>query len=969
MASLLVVGSEKDYSEKVMNIKTLLILNLFTACLNANEVLPFEDSLFPRLWGIKNSGQTIFIQDSDLSRQKISGTVGVDINYVDTDRFDGGEENIVVAVIDSGVDIAHPDLSGRIWYNKICIDAPNAKNLSCNGHNFLDNTNNVSDDVGHGTHVAGIIAGNRNKIGILGASDRRVKIMPLKVINKSVNSFVYNGKLITDVIADAMIFAIKNGASVINLSLGWPKIIDTPKIRQAFLLAEEKNITVIAAAGNNNKDLPTYPCAYESVICVGAHENQGRITEFSNHGSKVDLLAPGEYIVSTYPTALESRTLRIKNYESKRGTSQAAPYVAASVAKLKVFSPSISNDEIKSYLFSTTIGNKISDDRYTKFGRMDQMNFFDLAKKKSDLKLKFMPLLKNLTEVKFKKSDKKFSFILPIKNLGSENDVLSEVCISSSFESIILEDECFYNIDISKGKVANLDIRGKILDIEADSQIKFKISIQDKAYYTDVFFTRDLNSDFELLSLDVAGANFDEMVAISNGRKLSRMAKVMDKHRLQSSNEYFYLEKALQTEQKTTVSLLSKLGQEFKVRNINLPRLNRVLSIHRQDINLDGNLDYMVYALSFNKENLELFFYDQNLNPLFKNLSQWSWPLSTFEGLPIEGGMEKFEWIKIQTSLFGEILVPTIFRAYEMPELDNSKIILERVLGRRNHQYYLEPALENNLVKIKLRVVDSFLSIKKLKEDLKVSSSFDLELIKVLPSSFEESKSGIVKTIFRIFNGEVSQYFLWTKDLINHSKVVKIDATFPVEDQAIFPIIDTDSGKVLKETVLSSLMNRSKAYVQYLDLNLAPAFEFINSWDNPIVGVIATFKKINGQKIMAMENRYTVTFFNDNTKERFDLPIYRDSSFPGQNFSETLIPIIKGGNPGLYVNSTLILGDRLYSMLFSEQGLIRPMESSVAVPENCVPLSPEKLIGSSEFQFSFLCKESDAKVKIKLLPM
>jgi hypothetical protein len=304
-----------------------------------------------------------------------------------------------------------------------------------------------------------------------------------------------------------------------------------------------------------------------------------------------------------------------------------------------------------------------------------------------------------------------------------------------------------------------------------------------------------------------------------------------------------------------------------------------------------------------------------------------------------------------------------------MPDQDNSKIILERVLGRKNHQYYLEPIRENNLVKIQLRVIDSVTSIKKLKEDLKVSSSFDLELIKLLPSSFDEAKLGLVNTIFRIFNGETSQYFLWTKDLINYSKVVKIDSNFPVEDQAIFPIIDSHTGKILKETVFSSLMNRSKANIQYLNQNLSNSFEFLNSWDNPIVGIIATFNKMDGQKIIVMENRYTVTFFNDSTKERLDLPIYRDSSFPGQNFSETLIPITKNGSPGLYVNSTLILGDRLYSMLYSEQGLVRPMESSVSIPDNCVPLSPEKLGTHSDFHFSFLCKESDSKVKIKLLPM
>jgi cell wall-associated protease len=199
--------------------KLALLLSLFSLSGIAlgTESLAVNDPLYNKQWALKNNGQVILKNISDLERVRVEGIPGNDINWVDTSGVAATKKELIVAVLDSGMDIDHPDLKGRVWYNeKLCTNAPNAKILACNGFNFLDGNNNVADDVGHGTHVAGVIAANRNSIGIAGAADARIKIMPIKVLNSQVSGFVYNGKLITDVIADAMVFAIKNGAEVIN---------------------------------------------------------------------------------------------------------------------------------------------------------------------------------------------------------------------------------------------------------------------------------------------------------------------------------------------------------------------------------------------------------------------------------------------------------------------------------------------------------------------------------------------------------------------------------------------------------------------------------------------------------------------------------------------------------------------------------------------------------------------------------
>lgn len=925
----------------------------------------FVDTLFPKQWAIKNNGQTIYLQDSDLSRKQVVGKAGVDINYVDTSAIATTKSELIVAVLDSGIDLTHPDLQGKIWYNaKLCTGAPNAKNLPCNGYNYLDGNTNLTDDIGHGTHVAGIIAAVKNNIGIVGAADPRIKIMPLKVLNNSVSGFVYNNKLITDVIADAMVFAIKNGAEVINLSLGWPKIIDTPKVRAAFQMAEDNNVMVIAAAGNNNKDLPTFPCSYESVICVAAHDNQGNLTDFTNHGAKVDVVAPGEYIISTYPQSLESRVLRIKNYEAKRGSSQAAPYVTASVATLKLLKPGLTNDNVRAILFNSakTVNEKTK--RFVKYGMLDQNKLY--SQTLDNLGFSLIPQLKNVTEVKFNKTQLKYGFQLPIKNLSSVASSAT-VCVRPNDNSVAVDNECFDIANLASNGISNLSISGSILDLKADSQVEFNVFVNDKKYELAVFFTRDINNDSEIKSELLVGASINDMMGVSNGRKLSRMIRIMDKHNTIKNPEYFYQESQKQTETQSVVSILTK-EDSWKVKYITLPKQNRILSIHRQDINLDGKPDYMVYTMANDKLNLKLFFFDQNLNPLFGKNSEWNWPLSTFEGLPIDAGNEKFEWLKISTNDFGTILVPTLLRAYSMPEEDNSKNILERIVSAQPHQYYLKPKLNNGSIAVELRVFDSVAMMKKIRAAINVDSSYRIEWIKDLPSNLTQYKSGTVVGLVRVTNDEDTKYFTiaMSGDAFT---LVNLDSAIPLEGSAIYKVFGIDEMKTANDIIYTNLLNRSRAnYVIAENGKISYGADLVNQWENPILSLIGAYK-VGDQRYFMMENRYSVSFSNQNGEFKYELPVYRDSSFPGQNFSETLVPIVIDAKPAVFVNSTLVFGERLYSMIGDETGLTRPFNLSVNIPDGCAPMAPEMIDGQKSFSYMFLCFDASRQIYLKSLPM
>jgi cell wall-associated protease len=954
---------------------TMLITLLMNTIASSAMAQGPSDPLYSKQWALENNGQVVLKYISDLERTSIKGSSGVDINWVDTKDLPSSQKDLVVAVIDSGVDITHPDLQGRIWFNEAqCANATNQATLPCNGYNYLETSTIVKDDIGHGTHVAGIIAANRNNnIGVSGAADPRVKIMPLKVLNSEVNGFVYKNKVITDVIADALTFAVKNGAQVVNLSLGWPKLIDLAKVKKAFEYAEENNVTIIAAAGNNNKDLPVFPCAYENVICVGALGNNGELTSFTNHGSKVDIVAPGDAIVSTLPLALESRGLRIKGYETKNGSSQAAPYVTAAIANLKLLHPGLTNDQVRSLLFRSS--KKLSSERsqrFVKFGALDMKELLRLADEKTE-KAFVNPQIKSLTEVKFNSTDRKFSFNLDLKNM-SGIPYKGLVCLKTFSEAIELDQNCLKVESILAHKTQTIPVTGAVLDMGSDSHILIQIQIDENVYQTSLVLSRDLNADSEVISHSLGKASFEDMGAINGDKRISRMARVFDKHKRIGFPEYFYLERLKQTELETKISLLTKDDGKFLIKNITLPKVEKVISIHRQDINQDGKMDYFVYTLSKKKDELQFYIFDEKLNPLFKNYPLWTMTLSTFEGLPVDAVQEKFEWLSLKHPLLGNVLVPSIYRAYTMPEVDNSKTIADRVLGAMSHQYYLNPVVTGQKMMLELRVIDSVKMMKVLGKEFGVTTTADTKsviLLKPFPQTAEESQKGKIRSLLVVVEDGVSKLYQVSLSVNgnNFSDITQLDSEKGIEQSLIYPIIDTKTGGITKESVFTTLLNRASAeFLVKNDHEISSIVKLQESWENPIMALIATFQEDVG-KTYLVESRSTLTLVRD-SEEKMALPVYRDSSFPGQSFSESLMPILSQGRPGIFINSTLIYGERLYSMVDTQdKGFIRPLRLSIGVPQGCVPLNPETLGDNSQYNYLFLCTDPNKDVSLKILPM
>jgi subtilisin family serine protease/flagellar hook assembly protein FlgD len=233
-----------------------------------------------------------------------------------------GDSRVRIAVVDTGVDVNHPDLRGRV----------------VGTYNAVTRGSSVTDAMGHGTFVAGVAAAKGNNgIGIAGAS-MGASILAVKVANSA-------NEIWSDAVANGIVWAADHGARVINLSLGSESTSQVES--DAIAYATRKGVMVVAAAGNNASTNRFYPAAYPHVVAVGATDAAGKRAWFSQHGAWVTVAAPGVNITGTTPTRGSSFFASTSGYSVGDGTSFSSPIVAAEAALLWSMRPSGSLADIR----------------------------------------------------------------------------------------------------------------------------------------------------------------------------------------------------------------------------------------------------------------------------------------------------------------------------------------------------------------------------------------------------------------------------------------------------------------------------------------------------------------------------------------------------------------------------------------------------------------------------------------------
>jgi subtilisin family serine protease len=288
---------------------------------------PTGEPLFGQQWALRNTGQTV---------NGFKGVADVDMNVPEAWAVTQGSPSVVVAVLDNGVDLSHPDFAGRAWVNpgevagNLIDDDGNGLVDDVNGWDFCDDDNTLfAPGQHHGTHVAGSIAASGNGVGIAGVAPQ-VKLMAVRFLSDD----DADGCGTDTQAAEAIAYAVSKGARIVNASWGGYGVSSV--LRDA--IASASSTLFVAASGNDNVNTDQFPVSPASldlpnILSVAAIHNEGRLTDFTNYGlTNVDLVAPGEDILSLVPGG---------TYGLDSGTSMAAPHATGVAALAASARPSL----------------------------------------------------------------------------------------------------------------------------------------------------------------------------------------------------------------------------------------------------------------------------------------------------------------------------------------------------------------------------------------------------------------------------------------------------------------------------------------------------------------------------------------------------------------------------------------------------------------------------------------------------
>ena len=283
---------------------------IYRACLTPNDKY-FEDQ-----YALFNKGQQVgWVPGSP------QGKPSADIKATSAWEETTGIAGVVIGIVDTGVDFNHPDLKNKI---------------RSRGYDFVNGDTDATDDNGHGTMVAGIAAAETNNYeGIAGVA-WNAKILPVKVLDQF-------GSGTTVTIVNGILWAVDNGAQILNLSFGAPAKDNAVEeaLKYAF---ETKGAFISAAAGNDNTAV-YYPAAYDRYVCAtAATDYNDQRTTWSNFGPEIDVAAPGDKIITTYPVALTPAGFQ--PYKFQDGTSMASAHVAGLAALIRGIKPSLTPTDI-----------------------------------------------------------------------------------------------------------------------------------------------------------------------------------------------------------------------------------------------------------------------------------------------------------------------------------------------------------------------------------------------------------------------------------------------------------------------------------------------------------------------------------------------------------------------------------------------------------------------------------------------
>ncbi|MBE0368985.1 S8 family serine peptidase [Pseudoalteromonas aurantia] len=342
-----------------------------------------DDPKFSELWGLHNTGQT-------------GGTADADIDAVEAWDISVGSRDVVVGVIDTGVDHTHPDLTANMWINpnEIAGDGIDNDNNGyiddMHGINAITDVGDPMDDQGHGTHVSGTIGAVGNDgVGVVGVN-QQVSIVGCKFLDASGSGSSANAIKCIDYLV-----GLRNAGVDVRVSNNsWGGGGFSQAMSDALTSSEEAGILFVAAAGNSavdNDTNPHYPSSYEhaSILSIASTTHTDAMSSFSQWGlTSVDLGAPGSAIVSTVPGG---------GYDSYSGTSMATPHVAGAAALALSVNPDLTTAELKELLMNSGDDNAALNGKTVSGKRLNVATALEEADPTPGFRLSATPVSQEIT--------------------------------------------------------------------------------------------------------------------------------------------------------------------------------------------------------------------------------------------------------------------------------------------------------------------------------------------------------------------------------------------------------------------------------------------------------------------------------------------------------------------------------------------------------------------------------------------
>lgn len=867
-----------------------------------------------------------FVHSDELQRTEAS-----DIHW---QNFDSRmKRDVVIAVMDSGVEVSHPDLRegllpGMSFVEKIEGDPAN-----------------VLDDVGHGTHMASIMAARiGNQIGLSGFSNR-IKVLPLKVYDdrdghseqRDLGCGTKRPPIGKRIIA-AIDYAISRKVDVINFSMGWPLVANGPQVVAAFERAKAAGIVIVAAAGNDHHDGPIYPCSYSGVICVGSVDIDGKLSAFSDFGGQVDILAPGQEILGAWPTGyqLPSLNFQVRGYEVSSGTSQAASIVSSSVAVLRGLFPQESALEIRRRLLGSA--------RHS-MNRQPKVNagLLDLSRAAEPKTFDYTaPDFKGVEMALVSLSERKFSISIKI-----EGTPVTPIQVDSQSEGV--------KVLSTKVQSSQLEILGEVANLEIENQFVFRVHMNGREFYHRVALVLDaIKSSREKFASPLLADLDDRVMSNSPSRKIELWGAKAEDGGL-------------------TLRIWRKEQSKQSEHQIHFDQVNKPLAgfgLIRQDWRFNGKETYLFAALQAKEKNCQpakaqndeakpsqpqtVQFWFYYLDENFKLIEKFSLD-TNLNFVPILNSNPRNVIVGRIKRADGTYLgVPVFFSRSDVPKEDvNADPFAFATNEVAEHWFYLNIKSTDHH-QFETRALDAWSFEKFLRAELSLASNEPIDVLGLQTQSLEDLKAGRVRILTQVGqSGRQGRFVVETNvlnQLLNKDDLKRFASrSLNLTNSLIRQAWMLSSNGLNWGTEYQQAYGFNSARVVTVSANAdggvrenAEALESqlkLDQLDEKILGVVQTFRNDREQMSFLQTSEYLRVMGTWNGKKvdgrsRY----YRSRILPGEPFAQLLTPVLVGHQrqPAVVSDYSLILSPRISTYVIDDQGQLRsPLRLSFYLPEAC----------------------------------